>query len=204
VIAVTGDGVRASAIVERGVRCSRCQLSQIVCVCAAIVPIETRTRVLIVRHAAETWRSSNTGRLAALALTRAAICEYGGPGGPLDDEVFDADGALLLFPERAPSPPPSPPPRTLVVLDGTWSQARRMRQRIAALRAVPSWTVPAPPAPRVRLRRPRAPGQVATLEAIAEALRLLAGDAVGDALQALYDRFVAATMRTGRRPPRSG
>ncbi len=49
-------------------RCPRCLLQQRVCLCAEIPTVATQTRVVIVRHHTEQHRSSNTGRLAHLAL----------------------------------------------------------------------------------------------------------------------------------------
>jgi DTW domain-containing protein YfiP len=127
-------------------RCDHCLLRE--CLCAAIPVIATRTRIVIIRHPLERFRSSNTGRLAARALTGATLVEP-------DAANFDRDGAWLVYPEGEPAAAaPDPPPRTLVVLDASWHQARRMRQRIAALRGVPVLRLPvdehAPTAPRMR------------------------------------------------------
>ena len=178
-------------------RCVRCRQQR--CVCAAIAPVETRTRFLIVRHRAERSRLSNTGHFAALALAGCQLLEYGDREARFDDESLQAGpGTALLFPGGA-TTPPTPPPQRVIVLDGSWSQARRMRQRIAALRGVPLLTLPPPDAARRRLRRAPHSDGMSTLEAIAGAVALLEGPAPAAALERLFDAIVAAGAAGGRR-----
>ena len=170
----------------RAPRCSRCLLLQRVCLCAAIPTVITRTRIVIVRHHLERWRSSNSGRLAHLALPNSEIVEH---GGRTAGELPPLDGAWLVFPEGEPvTAAPVPPPRQLVVLDATWSQARRMYRKLAALRGLPVLRLPESPAP----------DRVSTIEAIARALRLLEGDAAAAPLEALFALAVERSVATGR------
>jgi DTW domain-containing protein YfiP len=177
--------------------CPRCLLQRRVCLCPAIPTVVTRTRVVIVRHHLERWRSSNSGRLAHLALPNSEIVEHGVAG---ESAVFPSlDGAWLVFPEGEPATrAPEPAPRQLVVLDATWSQARRMFRKLAGLRGLPILRLPDAPMPAARLREAPAPGRVSTLEAIARALRLVEGDAVAAPLEALFATAVARAAATGR------
>jgi DTW domain-containing protein YfiP len=184
--------------------CPRCLFQQRVCLCAEIPVIATRARVVIVRHHLERYRSSNTGRLAHLSLVNSEIVEHGGAGGPA---VLPAlDGAWLLYPEGEPTRvPPVPPPEQLVVLDATWSQARRMYRKLDRLRGLPILRLPDEPMPRARLRESPGEGRVSTIEAIARALRLLEGDPAAEALERLFAVAVERTYSTGRsRLPSSG
>jgi DTW domain-containing protein YfiP len=178
-------------------RCARCLLQRRVCLCASIPTVATRTRIVIVRHHLERWRSSNSGRLAHFALPNSEIVDHGGAGGLA---VLPAlAGAWLLFPEGAPAlAPPVPPPTQLVVLDATWSQARRMFRKLAALRGLPILRLPDAPMPAARLRESPAPGRVSTIEAIARALRLLEGEAAAAPLEALFAVAVQRAAATGR------
>jgi DTW domain-containing protein YfiP len=104
-----------------------------------------------------------------------------------------------VFPEGAPAlGPPEPPPRQLVVLDATWSQARRMFRKLAGLRGLPLLRLPDAPMPAARLRASPAPGHVSTIEAIARALRLVEGEAAAAPLEALFAVAVARAAATGR------
>jgi DTW domain-containing protein YfiP len=180
--------------------CPRCLLKQRVCLCAEIPSVRSRTHVVIVRHHLERWRSSNSGRLAHLALPNSEIVDHGGSGGPA--HLPPLDGAWLLFPEGEPTTtPPTPLPRQLVVLDATWSQARRMYRKIPALRGLPILRLADAPMPVARMRESPAPGRVSTIEAIARALRLLEGDEIAEPLERLFELAVTRTHQMGRRGP---
>jgi DTW domain-containing protein YfiP len=163
--------------------------------CAEVPVVATRTRVVIVRHHLERWRSSNSGRLAHLALTNSEVVEHGGERGLA---VLPAlERACLLFPQGEPGHAPEPPPRTLVVLDATWSQARRMYRKLDALRGLPVWRLPEAP-PAARMREAPTPDRVSTLEAIAHALRALEGEEVAAPLEKLFALAVDRARATGR------
>lgn len=179
-------------------RCPRCLLQWRVCLCSEIPTIATRTRVVIVRHHLEAWRSSNSGRLAHLALPNSQIIDHGGRAGVAALPALD--GAWLVFPEGAATvAPPVPPPRQIVVLDATWSQARRMFRKLDRLRGLPLLRLPDAAMPVARLRESPAPGYVSTIEAIARALRLIEGEAAAAPLEALFAVAVARAAATGRR-----
>ena len=184
-------------------RCPRCLFSQRVCLCAEVPSIATHTRVVIVRHHREQLRSSNTGRLAHLALPNSVIVEYGGGGEATGRRGLAVlpplEGAWLLFPAGEPvTQAPVPPPKQLVVLDATWSQARRMYRKLDGLRGLPILRLPDEPMPAARLRTSPGPGQVSTIEAIARALRLLEGDAVAASLEQLFQVAVSRAQSMGR------
>lgn len=177
--------------------CQRCLLAR--CLCAEIPTVETRTHVVIVRHHSERYRSSNSGRLAHLAMPNSVIVEYGGPtpGAPLPSLA----GAWLVFPEGEPMTElgNNKPPAQLVVLDATWSQARKMYRKLGALRGLPLLRLPEgidpPPA---RMRNAPSPDRVSTLEAIAHALRLVEGEAVAAPLETLFAAAVRTAVELGR------
>ena len=173
------------------------------CICDAIPSIPTRTRIVVIRHCKEALRSTNSVRVAALALPRCEVYDYGRRDEPLDADALDLAGARLLFPDR-PGPPldPEAPPRTLVVVDGSWSQARRIAHRVPALIGMPRLGLPPPSRPPVRLREQPHPDGMATMEAIARALELLEGPAVSAPLDALYRTLVRAVRTSKGLEPR--
>jgi DTW domain-containing protein YfiP len=170
-------------------RCAACRLAAERCVCPLVPRVATRTRITILRHVMERWKPSNTARLAALALPACEIVDHGASGRPFDDETLRDPGTWLLFPGAG--APPEGKPRRLVVLDGSWPQARRMAQRIPALRALPRWSLPPPPTTIERMRRAPHGAAMATLEAIARALEILEGAEVARPLDALFAEAVA-------------
>jgi DTW domain-containing protein YfiP len=178
------------------VQCPRCLLRQELCLCAEIPHLETRTQIVIVRHVGERWRSSNTGRIAALALAGSSLVDHGERG--VEASLAPAPGTWLVYPEGPPAPAPAGISR-LVFLDATWHQARRMRQRLPWIRGMPIWSLPIELVPAARLRESPGEGRVSTIEAIAHALRLVEGDAPADALERLFAVHVARARASGRR-----
>jgi len=197
-------------------RCPRCALVPSFCICADLPRITTRTKVVIVRHVRELFRPSGTARIAALALPNSELIDYRDEAGALpawlaDDPQARGASALppelvgerlrslgsahLLFPTGRDPAELSSPPSALVILDGTWRQARAMYQRIPGAAALPALRLPPGGAPILRLRLPRRAGDRSTLEAIADALRALEGDELAAPLVALHERFVERSLR---------
>jgi DTW domain-containing protein len=165
------------------------------CLCAEVPAVPTRTRVVIVRHYREVTRSSNSGRLAALALLNSELIDHGAPGTAATR--VDASGACLLFPggetltaERAPA--------RLIVLDATWSQVRRMRRKVGGLEAIRTVSLPEVSTAAPRMRASPGQGKVSTIEAIAYALGVLEGPAPQEQLLALFATAVARSRASGR------
>ena len=162
--------------------------------------MSTRAPFLIVRHWRERTKVGNTGRLAALALARCTLVDHGAEGSAaIDASRLRVPGTVLLFPGPAPleldAPRPWAPldaPALIVVVDGTWPQARRMVQRIAALRGLPRLALPPPPPLARRLRRAAAghPEAMATIEAIARVVALLDGEERAAPLDRLYRMMI--------------
>ncbi|NTX66655.1 DTW domain-containing protein [Myxococcus sp. CA051A] len=174
-----------SVPVFRRPRCQRCNLPQHLCLCAEIPQVATRTRIVLLQHIVETWKKSNTGRVAALALSNAKLLTYGAPDESFDTSVLSEPGTWMLFPDGPSAPPDAPAPRQLVVLDGSWSQARRMSQRIPVLRTLPRLVLPPPESGMLMLRAPTHPSGMSTLDAIARAVAMLEGPEAAAALERL-------------------
>jgi DTW domain-containing protein YfiP len=177
-------------------RCPRCRFPAPGCLCPAVPRVRTGVQFVFVRHASERDRLTNTGHWAALALEGSAVVEQGVPGAPLDGDVVAAEGSWALFPGPHAPPGDAPRPRRIVVPDGTWGQARRIMQRVPALRALPRLALPPAPA-ATRLRRPTVAGGVSTLEAVAAALRALGEPEAAARLDALHAAGTALVARLG-------
>lgn len=175
-------------------RCPDCAFPGTLCLCDRIPRVAVPIEFVILRHASEIPRLTSTARWAALALAGARIVDYALPGAPLDADPLALDGAWVLFPSAQPTPAGSARPTRIVVPDGTWQQARRMMQRVPALRRLPRLSLP-PAAPAPRLRRPPMRGGMSTLEAMAEALRFLGHDAGAAQLLDLHAEAVTRASR---------
>ena len=192
------------------VRCRRCHLHDSLCVCALLPRLATRTRLLLVIHHFEARKPSNTGLLAAECLPNHQVVVRGlEEGAGRTEEPLDLGPPtrpLLLFP--APDALPldevvrhargDERPVTLIVPDGNWRQAGKVRQRVAGLRDVPCVVLPPEPAAPTtyRLRSEPHPQGMATLEAIARALGILEGNAGREVRAALEEVFLVVVERT--------
>lgn len=171
----------APDVARRSPRCPGCRAPVTACFCDQIPSVPSRIRVLVVRHPAEDGKVSNTGLIAA-RIIGATVVEYG--AGPLPDLGVSPH---LLFAD-GPDWPEWPVPSTLVILDATWRQARRMRIRIAA--GMPVLTLPTDGREdEARMRVRRLPEALSTIEAIAGAL-----DRLGDPEPALALHDVSQRM----------
>jgi len=167
--------------------CPACRRPLRVCYCAHVTKVETRTRVVVLQHPRERDMPIGTARMATLCLPRAELHE----GVRWDAEALERVLAdpwrppVLLYPGGGAIDVMRHPPRgpvTLVVVDGTWSQAKKIVRENPRLQTLPRYTF-TPPAPsEYRIRREPEDAYVSTIEALVHVLGALEGD---------RDRFAA-------------
>jgi DTW domain-containing protein YfiP len=200
----------------------------VVCYCAHLRVLPTRTQVLVLQHPRERDNPIGTARMAALCLPNAEIVV--GVRFADDARVRAAlqdpeRPAVLLYPsdpapaedggEGGPARVPSPPagPITLVVLDGTWAHAKKLIQHNPFLRALPRFALSPPRPSEYRIRKEPKHDYVSTIEALAYTLGALEGDAprfeaLFQPFRAMVDTQLDYTRRIGaarhRRKPRDG
>ncbi len=174
------------------------------CVCD-LVPrprLETRTRLVLIIHRYEDRKPTNTGRLAAACLANSEVIVRGHEGDPTPPFACDPDTQpLLLFPHENSLPltelaVPSRPV-TLIVPDGNWRQASKVRNRVRGLRDVPCVSLPVGAPSNYRLRAEAHEAGLATIEAIARAFGLLEGPEgprVKAALELVFGAMVDRTL----------
>jgi len=175
------------------------------CICALIPSprIETRTRLVLVIHRIEERKPTNTGRLATECLANSSVVVRGHEGAPTPRfEIDPATRPLFLFPYEGATPldriEPSDRPTVLIVPDGNWRQASKVRKRVAGLADVPCVTLPAGEPSEYAIRTEAHDTGLATMEAIARAMGLLEGNHVRVALEAVFRAMVERTLRARR------
>ncbi len=182
---------------RRAPRCARCHYAAGVCLCASLERLAVRTRVHVVAHYIELQKTTNTSRLAVLALERATLHGRGDPNdrapGPVPEGhrlvLFPSEGARTLTPEDARDD------LVLVVPDGTWTQAGRIARRDPAALGAEHVRLPPRGPSRYPLRHTEREGAVSSLEAIACALGVLEGPHVERHLLSVFDAFVARAVQ---------
>lgn len=178
--------------------CPRCGFPQSVCLCAAIRPMTSRHRLIILQHPSEAAHAKNSARLIPLCLPDTRIW----PGESEADfaELIaqlaaDPRPAYLLYPaEPAQAVEPLSaqgrfPRSNLILLDGTWRKAYRTYQLNPWLQKLPKLTFAAPPPSRYQIRKARQPGSLSTLEAAAWCLHHLEKIDVSPLLELFHARI---------------
>ncbi len=167
------------------IRCERCFLRKDLCLCPTLPRVETQTRVIVLVHYLELKTSTNTGRLATLALPNSELRIRGlkDERTKTEDLMTTGGDTLLLYPgpeseELTPELVRSlRAPVTLVVPDGSWRQAQKVQSREPGLAAAKRVRLPrGQKLSEFRLRREPNAEAVCTLEAIARSLGVLEGE----------------------------
>jgi len=177
--------VGASTTPERPRRamCARCERPVSVCYCAALTTIETRSKIVILQHPREHGMPIGTAHMATLCLPQASLHVGLAWDGSEVLERACADPerpAVLLYPgpeARDILQDPPPAPVTLIVVDGTWSQARKLVRGNPQLAALPRYAFHAPEPSHYRIRREPRAEYVSTLEALMHVLGAIEGNA---------------------------
>jgi DTW domain-containing protein len=176
------------------------------CYCAHVTQLATDTRVLVLQHPRERIKAVGTARIAALCLPSAEVfvgVDFSGQA-RLEALLCDeAHPALLLYPGPGARDLAREPPRgpvTLVVVDGTWHQARTLLRDNPRLSALPRYHLSAPAPSEYRIRRAPRADYVSTVEALAHALSVLEGRdfrAMLAPFRAMVDCQLAFAARSG-------
>jgi DTW domain-containing protein len=182
--------------------CPGCSLNKTFCVCELIPRLELRTRVALIVHAKELKRTTNTGRLAIQSLVNSSMYIRGE-----GREALDLSGLLspnyrsvMFFPSddavdlSADFVGQSPLPIQLIVPDGNWRQASKVPSRHRELKDLPRVKISALNTGAFHLRAESSPEGMSTLEAIAQALKIIEGEAAFAPLMALYQAKLSATL----------
>jgi DTW domain-containing protein len=169
------------------------------CICSLLPKLTLRTKLLLLIHRFEARKPTNTGQLAAACLTHSEVIVRGNEGEPSLPFVHDAETQpVYLFPHDDAVPLANfrdhHKPIVLIVPDGTWRQAWKVRKRVAGLAQVPCVSIPNGESTRYGLRSEPREGGLATIEAIARALEILEGAAVRASLEQIFDVMVDRTL----------
>lgn len=187
-------------------RCDGCRLVPTHCMCALRPSVSTRAAVCLLMADIEPLKPTNTGWLIAdvVADTFAFGWSRTRPDPGLLALLGDpAWQGYVVFPGQYAAPervvhalvPPAPVQggtarRPLfILLDGTWSEARKMFSRSPYLNALPVLSLEPAEASQYRLRRSRCSDHFCTSEVAAQCLSLAGDEAAGQTLDAYLGVF---------------
>ena len=162
--------------------CYQCYRPLPLCFCEAIPRIENRTDVLILQHVRERFHPFNTARIVHKALLNCHLIVDNNRRLGSNRLPIQA-GAGLLYPQadaRALTElPATERPVQLVIVDGTWHQAKTIVRDVPQLRKLPCYRL-APSSPgQYRIRGEPNTQSLSTLEATVAALQALEPATVG-------------------------
>ena len=201
--------------------CRACRRPESVCYCRHVTQLDTRTRIVLLQHPRERDVPIGTARMASLCLPNAElhVGVHWRDSAALARALSDpARPAALLYPgEGAVDVLRHPPagPVTLVVVDGTWWQTKKVVRENPELAALPRYAFTAPRPSEYRIRKEPDDAYVSTIEALVHVLGVLEGDAdrfhalllpfraMIDAQLACEARFRNTRSRHVRRPRRA-
>lgn len=194
-------------------RCPRCRLVRTRCVCAEVPRIANRTEVLVVQHPREQHHPIGTARFVDLGLERSQIVVADRIEGTGDERerliagIGFPKGAALLFPSEdardVETLSEGERPDCLIVIDGTWSQAKRLFLDDPRLAALPKVRFTPEQESRYRIRREPQKDFVSTVESIAEVLRSLEPGLPGlNQLVESFERMVVRQEQIAKGPER--
>lgn len=184
-------------------RCPNCRINQNLCVCAFIKTIKLETNVSLVVHVSELKLTSNTAQFVEKLLPDNAKIYIRGkvfetfdsapimerPGRPLF--LYPAEDSLELnedFKAKYPGP------YHVIIPDGNWNQAKKVRKREEAFTNIPAVKLPPGIVTEYQLRRAPQPNWVSTFEAVAHTLAILEGPEVRDHMMTFFREWVKTTL----------
>jgi len=200
-------------------RCPHCRLATHLCICALRPQVPTHAGVCLLMGDIETLKPSNTGWLIADVVPDTWAFQWS------RTEVEPALLALLSDPQWAPCvvfpPEYAKPGRAVaevlppaagtgdatgkrplfILLDGTWSEARKMFRKSPYLDPFPVLGLHPETASRYRLRRSAQDHHFCTAEVAALCLAQVGDVRAADALDAWFDVFSAHYLSMRRQQP---
>lgn len=178
-------------------RCFECFRPKPACFCASIPRIWNRTEVFILQHRREQFHRFNTARIVRKALHNSQL---------LADYTNNISRRLELKPRTgllSPGPtatllselPVDQRPDQLVVVDGTWHQAKTLIREIPLLQRLPRYQLLPDSPSRFRIRREPNGTSLSTVEAVVQALRILEPETAGlDRLLEAFNKMVETQL----------
>ncbi len=192
-------------------RCTTCYLPLVGCICPLTPTIHTQAQWWILIHPDERLKPTNTARLIGATIPHTGFFPWHRTAPPaalmalLREERFMP---YLLFPHGDPRlferlrERPWLPDRlpAFVLLDGTWSQARKIFSRSPYLQGIPRLSLQPQQPSAYTLRRQRCATHLSTVEVAIALLEQIEECTASSTLRAYFRLFVASYHGSATRP----
>ncbi|KNC32970.1 hypothetical protein FF38_07200 [Lucilia cuprina] len=179
---------------ERRDKCEQCKRPQVVCWCSSLPnpPLDITSSVVILQHPAEEKRSLRTALMLQLGLKPGKCTVYKGKKFPTPknqadlEPILTSSNSLLLYPSRDSVPletikektqttGSNTGPFTLVLIDGTWPQAKAIYASSPMLHHMTQVKLISAGSSDYIIRTQPTEGCLSTLETAAQSLTVLEG-----------------------------
>jgi DTW domain-containing protein YfiP len=186
--------------------CWTCRRPKCVCLCEHIKKHAASVRFVILAHPNEARSKMSTGYLAHLSLAESVYIEdYDFKQCRELEDILQhpSETCYLLFPSSSAIPLPAIKTSTptiaqtrtnIIVIEGTWSQARVILAKSEKLRSLPHLTLNSTRSSRFKIRTQPDPTCLSTIEAIGYALRDL-GDFSDERTEEFLSPFLTLVER---------
>ena len=179
---------------------SHCRFPTMICICAvaadcaiqygspSVPPID----FMLVLHPHENRRTVGTARILKYCLAR-SLRSIISDGADLDSRIGSFQKPpILLFPGGEPITDNIAPRSDIVILDGTWTEAKAMFRESPWLKSLPRYSFKSEKPSRYKIRRQPAQHCLSSLESVVEVLKLdPASEPLRKTLLAIFDYRIA-------------
>lgn len=155
--------------------CWKCRRAQLACICSHLTPLVTKPQIALLQHPKEARNPIGTARMAHLQLSNSLLVE----GMEFHNERRFAEiepllkDAAVLFPGASAQSIDTLHewPQTVFVIDGTWSQARKLWKQNPWLKALPQLSINPIRPGEYQIRKEPELNYISTIEAIGYVLQ---------------------------------
>lgn len=189
---------------SRDSRCPYCRINFKLCFCRDLKNVSNKTSLTIVMHHRESHLTSNTANLGTLTLQHFNIVYRGMPERPLESDhiIKNEKLNLFLFPDEDAIELNQEflqninQPIHLIIPDGTWRQAKKIKRREEIFSPIQSVKIPFTKVSEYQLRKaPREEG-LSTFEAMARALGIIEGQDIEEQMMMNFKTMVNQVMKS--------
>ncbi|TNE43677.1 MAG: DTW domain-containing protein [Deltaproteobacteria bacterium] len=187
--------------------CLTCNKPQDHCICDTIVPVTHRTHITIIQHPRERRHPFGTVRILEQALDKLSVHPFFPKGSWADEQAqailqalevqHGSENIAVLYPSKEArlleDLTASERPEHLIILDGTWFQAKKLYEDLPCLHDLPKVAFSPENPSEYQIRREPKEHFVSTLEAVVNALQLLEPD--NPQVERLMEPFRAMVAR---------
>lgn len=196
-------------------RCEHCLLARQACICSWQPTLSSAVGMCLIMHPLEPLKPTNTGRLIAdcLPATHAFVWSRTETDPQLEQLLADPQWQpYIVFPAEYAQPgqtvvqdlasrPIQGKRPLLIILDATWTQARKMFRKSPCLTSLPILSLRTEQLSRYRLRRSCREEHLCTVEVAAACLALAGDEADAQLLGDYFDLFTESYLASRANRP---